>query len=290
MRIISKFKDYYDRVQKLGQSVDTSYLRKAIRCVNPEFVGYTPPTVKYPHDKISLPEGLEQFKQLETIIDFCNSIPADSVLKPSRWNNTHFSTPEYTYGQPPWLYHQVFNKEICFSIIRGLIFFCGEVIPLLAICKYKKDTLDKTVDFSNPTYIYDIQQFDSLLKNNNIELDKENYNLITCWLSDKKHINTNILISNKIINLLVIGLDRYRRRYGKNTLKIYNILDLIINPRLSDLQFQKKYEANTAFQKLDSCICGTLAYPQNELIEVSNEQKILKHGFDPIYGFRKRKE
>lgn len=68
-------------------------------------------------------------------------------------------------------------------------------------------------------------------------------------------------------------MDRYRRRYGKNALKVYNILDLIINPCLSDLQFQKKYEANTAFQKLDSYICGTLVYPQNELIEVSNEQK-----------------
>lgn len=137
MRIISRFKDYYDSAE-VRRSEDTTYLRKAIRCINPEYNLYKLPVIKYPHDKISLLEGLEQFKQLESITDFCNNIPVDSVLKPSRWDSTHFSTPEYTYGKPPWLYHRIHNKETYFNIVRGIVFFCGEVVPLLAVCKYKK--------------------------------------------------------------------------------------------------------------------------------------------------------
>lgn len=283
MRIVSSFKDYYDSVQKLGQSGDTTYLRKTIRLRNP--TEYVLSDIKYPHEEISLKEGLLKYKQLEFVIDFCDKLAPDSILKPIGWDKDHYIIPSNTSGQPPWLQHLIGNKEIYFSILRGIVFFSGEVIPVLVLRKFKKGVSD--YNLNNSTYIYSQSQLDSIINCNDVILSKDKYDLIVNWLNEIKTSNTNFLIQNKIINVFVLNYDRYSRRYRKN---ILNMLDLIINPCLSDLQFQKKYDANTTFQKLDSYICGTLAYPQNELIEVSNEQKIVKHGFDPIYGFRKRKE
>lgn len=283
MRIISKFKDYYDSVQKYGQSGDTIYLRKTIRCVDKN--KYTPPIIKYPHEDITLTEGVGRFKVLQNILDFCNDLPADNILKPSKWDKNHFPTPNNVYGVAPWLKHYIGNKEICYSIFRGLLFFCGEVHPVLMLNKFSRKEEDN-YDLSNPIYIYDENQLDAFIISNDLQVSKENRDLIVCWLSEIKTITTDFLIANKIINLLIIKFSHFSRNYGVPS----ETIDLVINPCLDDLQFQKVYDANTTFQKLDSYICGTLTYPQNELIEVSNEQKIIKHGFDPKYGFRTRKE
>lgn len=273
MKIVSKFKDYYDSVQKYGQSSDIVYLRKTIRCANKS--KYTLPSISYSHEDLTLMEGLDKFESLKTILNFCDSIPPDSILKPNKHGWSQYLIPKCSYGQPPWLIHHVGNKEIYYSVYRGLVLFCGEIHPVLMLNRFKLAQLNN-YDLSNPIYIYTIKQLDLFITNNGLQTPKENRDLIENWLTEIKIINKDLLISNKIINLLVI--------------KSSYFIDLIINPCLDDLQFQKVYDANTTFQKLDSFICGTLSYPQNELIEVSNEQKIIKHGFDPKYGFRTRRE
>jgi len=57
---------------------------------------------------------------------------------------------------------------------------------------------------------------------------------------------------------------------------------------LANYEFFQVFEPFTAFQELDMFICGTLAYPHNFMVEVSDKSKVLKHGFDPEYGFRTR--
>jgi len=41
-------------------------------------------------------------------------------------------------------------------------------------------------------------------------------------------------------------------------------------------------------QELDMWISGTLAWPQNMMIEIDDKYRIIAHGFDEKYGFRKR--
>ena len=63
---------------------------------------------------------------------------------------------------------------------------------------------------------------------------------------------------------------------------------LEINGKLSDVQFYKVFDAYTAFQELDMWVSGILASPPNFMVELSDESKIGKAGFDPEYGFRTR--
>lgn len=61
-------------------------------------------------------------------------------------------------------------------------------------------------------------------------------------------------------------------------------------PYLRSLGFQRIKDPYTAFQDISMYISGVMAQKQNPMVTISDKSKILKHGFDPIYGFRKRKK
>jgi hypothetical protein len=63
---------------------------------------------------------------------------------------------------------------------------------------------------------------------------------------------------------------------------------LLINSRLATFEFFKVFDVYSCYQELEMWMSGTLSYPQNMMIEVQNESKIEKHGFDKKYGFRTR--
>ncbi len=64
--------------------------------------------------------------------------------------------------------------------------------------------------------------------------------------------------------------------------------DILVNPPLKDYQFFRKLDPYTAFQELDMYVGGTLAYPQNMMVEIEDKYRIMAHGFDMKYGFRTR--
>ena len=86
-------------------------------------------------------------------------------------------------------------------------------------------------------------------------------------ITERQH---TFLIENKV-TIVIIGKD-----------------EIIFNGKLSDYQFYKVFDPYTCYQELDTWLSGVLAYPQNIMIEVGNESKIQKHGFDSKYGFRTR--
>lgn len=63
---------------------------------------------------------------------------------------------------------------------------------------------------------------------------------------------------------------------------------LTVNPNLKDLEFYRVFDSYTCYQELDMWLSGTLAWPQNMIIEIEDKYKVLEHGFDPKYGFRTR--
>lgn len=64
---------------------------------------------------------------------------------------------------------------------------------------------------------------------------------------------------------------------------------LVLNPVLKDFQFFRAVDAFQAFQELSMFISGVLGGQSPKMIEVSNEVKIHKAGFDK-HSFRKEKE
>lgn len=63
-----------------------------------------------------------------------------------------------------------------------------------------------------------------------------------------------------------------------------------VNPDcLKDIGFPRVMDPYTIFQELDMWVSGVLGMPANAMVEVSNDTKIHKHGFDKT-SFRKPKQ
>jgi hypothetical protein len=70
----------------------------------------------------------------------------------------------------------------------------------------------------------------------------------------------------------------------------YNSSQSQINPCLNKLQFYRYQDAYSAFQSIAGYISGVLGTTLRPLIEISNDSKITKAGFDLKTSFRKRKQ
>lgn len=61
---------------------------------------------------------------------------------------------------------------------------------------------------------------------------------------------------------------------------------LTLNPRLLDFDFQTQKDAYTAYQDISQYLSGVIGNRENEMVKISDEDKIHKHGFDK-WSFRK---
>lgn len=65
---------------------------------------------------------------------------------------------------------------------------------------------------------------------------------------------------------------------------------LIKNPPLRAFQFFKQMDQYTCWQEISMWIGGVMPGRQSPMVEIGDDSKIKKHGFDPVMGFRKRKQ
>lgn len=65
---------------------------------------------------------------------------------------------------------------------------------------------------------------------------------------------------------------------------------LIKNPPLRAFQFFKLMDQYTCWQEISMWIGGVMPGRCSPMVEIGDDSKIKKHGFDPVYGFRKRKQ
>ena len=56
--------------------------------------------------------------------------------------------------------------------------------------------------------------------------------------------------------------------------------EFIINPNLSNLKFQTKFEPYSAFQEIEMFISGVLGIDNKNTIEIDDKYRIESHGFD----------
>ncbi len=167
-------------------------------------------------------------------------------------------------------YNTVKNKYGEFSFYRALIFFCGKIYPVFEISKEYFNTIDKFT-VTEKKYFYLFDELNQYLNKNELEFDTNKLKQRCQQFFTINNPDTEYLIKNKI------------------TIALIDETELYINQKLSDYDFYKVFSPYQAFQELDIWFCGTLSYPQNIMVEVSNQAKILKHGFDTIWSFRKRK-
>jgi hypothetical protein len=94
----------------------------------------------------------------------------------------------------------------------------------------------------------------------------------------------------KLFNVPIFSVD-IRQDLLKFEQKNWNLYtpNFTINGPLSIFQFYKAVDPYSAFQSLQSYISGVLGTSENPTIEVSNNTKIVKAGFDLKTSFRKDK-
>jgi hypothetical protein len=145
------------------------------------------------------------------------------------------------------------NRTHTFYVYAGNIVFCGKLYPYVSL---------------DANYFYDAEAMIAFCEANKLKIDAIRER-IEDWFNRQNTLDVNWLIENKIICADVC----------RNS--------VIINPQLKSKQFFKVLDPYATFGALDMWICGTLAYPQNAMVELSDKDLITKHGFDK-WSFRRR--
>lgn len=162
--------------------------------------------------------------------------------------------------------------------------FCGKIYPVIR----SESSLDsnKTIHFS-----YSLQDFEDFCKNNGIKISYKKGSFLKYMYSflDYKHINQlrSFFSNEKMKELEKVFYEKnvpvfIYKSSTTNSKKI-----LILNPCLKDIQFYKEKDTYTCFQDLSMFIGGVLKSSENQMITISDEDKISKHGFDK-WSFRKK--
>jgi len=251
MKIISKYNDYYDSVQAYGADPKTIYIRNE-----------------------------------KTIDD-----KEDLVLK-TLWNDNSEILFDLAFVGSEY-------KWICFENLY-FVFFCAKIYLCFEISIPKK-RINPTIPEKEYHYCYNIKDIDKIIykygtkkhiKEYNSRLTKnEKRNYI--WNKPQSRKSFIQLINkfakiqdNKIFELhhkfetpcLYFSTSKYST-WNKKT-------NILLNPILKDIQFYKVFDSYRAFQEISMFISGIMGGKSPPTIEISDEIRKEKHGFDK-WSFKK---
>lgn len=259
MRIISKFHDYYDGIQAHGQDDRVVFQRV--------------------EEKI--PFFCEEHKLSSKIIKV--STPND-IFRYRFKNGKELNRKFYLLG------------------------FCGKIFPFIEMNYEERregETKKKVTNF-----VFSSKEYEDFLteipdkKTREMYIDRfdqgdvkrKRYKLRGRYINNdsRKIINSFFEFSNtedvdifykfKVPIFLIHIYDR-RSSSKFNYNKEFDYI--ILNPNLEQFGFQRIKDPYTVFQEIEMFISGVLGIGEPNTVEVSNENRITKHGFDD-YSFRKR--
>lgn len=170
-----------------------------------------------------------------------------------------------------------------YNVNFSIVGFCGQLYPVVTI---RNDKEKRSVGF------YYLDDFKKYVKENNISIrDEQRYrNKWWRWSSYNLSIQeVELFFQNRE------KFEKLNRLFSKYNTPVfvvrtegnaYNGLKISINPMLSNYSFVKVKDPYSAHQDLYTYVSGHLNQQSNEMVEISNEDKIHKHGFDK-HSFRK---
>lgn len=252
MKIISDFHDYYDSALVYNDAED--------------HVIYHRDTLEFKMTKDSPSLCRELNTKIKRYLYDDNS-----WFKYNQYSHWSFKSSSNKFRNSYRNYIFISNKETI-AQYKSIVIFCGKIYPVV---KFVKESKISTAD-NKTKYVYTEQDFHQYLVEHKLELkttkdETQVHNFFSHSGSDEFK---EFLMINKITNAVLEADCSYN--YVK------------FNVKLSDYEFYKVFDTYTCFQELDMWLSGTLSYPQNLMIEVGDNSKIVKHGFDEKYGFRTR--
>jgi len=226
MRIISKFKDYYDITMQHGFDSEVVYIRNQTEC-------------PYNLKDIKLYEiyqyCLDKFKLHSYYISHDAFFNFNIQHKSKRHPNYYI----YSYVKPIY------------------IGFCGVIYKLLSI------------NIKHEFFIYSFEDMKKLYDNKNIIIDdKIDWKLFFEPLEDDSIF---VKIENPIWSAQIRTTSPF----------------ITINPRLSNYEFYKIFNSYNAYQQIYRYLCSVLCKNKLTVTDISDENKIHKHGFDK-WSFKKK--
>lgn len=185
------------------------------------------------------------------------------------------SDMEWMYQRGDRLPNRFRGKDGAWIEVQPLrVIFCGKQYPGAKVSTSPAGlTSPSTID-----YFYNAESLIDHLTSLGVALEGKarwakhtDFDRIIDWFdsNSQRKVDVDWLIANKITTVVYEG-------------------DLHINPPLRDFQFYRAVDAYTAWQELSMWLEGTLAAPQNIMIELDDKYRVMAHGFDMKYGFRTR--
>lgn len=235
MRIISKFKDYYDSASYFGQDLEWIYNRNK-----------------------------------KNITKNFNNISYDSSLLLRTWERSNAITDK---------------KDKSFTIKKMVLGFCGQLIPFLKVERVYYSWEDSEHNYNSLKkedkvfFIYSLNDFKSKMKDWNFpwNAEKQIVNFFNYNFDELK----SIFIEN---HCPIFTYHKYERNSNDQS---FNLI-IELNSCLKDIDFPKIKNANEAYQEVFQYLSGVLGNKEKEVETIEDKYRVQQHGFDPIYGFRKK--
>lgn len=169
-----------------------------------------------------------------------------------------------------------------------VIFFCGKIYPIIKIRYYCNP-----YHIEDVSYCYNLKDIQSFYDKHKTNLPEVHSRKTSWFASDfnKKDIIKYFEKFKPILNDKIIDL---HFKLDTPIIKIVKKGELgsdekiFLNPCLKDIEFFRCLDPYTTFQELSMFISGVMGGKVPKTIEISNNDKIAKHGFDE-WSFRKMK-
>lgn len=171
-----------------------------------------------------------------------------------------------------------------------VIVFCGKIYPLV-VCRYGEGI---THGKEKVKYCYTLNSLTSFILRYETKEFIKSYNKGSSrrWMGrvTKNNLKQLFADSGKMYEELM----EYHHISGVPVFFVEPQADykqhLAYNPVLKDLKFYKIFDSYQTFQELSMFISGVMGGQAPPMVQISDEIRLEKHGFDKKLSFRKEKE
>ena len=249
MRVISKFRDYYDGAQSYGHDSSLCYVRKAIE-VNTEH-SILEKLVSALSNCIGLPTVVKRREGDSDYLEYCSTYrhtPVPFVIG---------FCGEFYFGAEAEIQERDYSR-------RNVIFYSTDDI-YRHVESVSGRARDEYLAYINAGRLGSLSR-----KGSRSRIEVMN-----------RYFNTNIPRNDDIFFELQspVFVLRMASRYGEET-------KIIKNPCLRDYDFSRIMDPYATFQEIDMYLGGVLGNTENNMVEISDTRMRDKKGFDE-YSFKK---
>jgi len=178
-------------------------------------------------------------------------------------------------------YGELYTRGICAS--SGAIWFCGKMYPYICVRHhYGVPTKDEYFFDTASLKVYVEKTFPDVIWDTGRKFRSGLSSEVKAVFDDTSGYKGEVFLAklaqeHKCPYLHITGGCGYRH---PDEVELY--------PMLQDFHFQKVKDPYTAFQDIQSYKFGVLGCNENEVVTISDKDRIAGKGFDTKYGFRTR--